>query len=346
MNARHVSILGLPEAIHSTVAGLSDTFNVLGLINHMDAALPDEPPFVAEVLDVSDDESPSRCAFEVQRHIRDVDNTDIVIVPAIAVDPVQWEPGGHAEVLHWLRKMHDQGVLICSTCSGALVLAQTGLLDAAEATTHWAYEETFRRHFPHIPLRLEKLLVQTGKRDEIIMSGAAGSWHDLALYLIAHTAGVAAAQFVAKFMLLEWHVDGQRAYSIFTPQRDHGDAIVAQAQEWLDRNLSACNPVEAMMEISGIPARTFNRRFAQATGLTPIRYVQQLRIEHAKRYLERSTRPIEQIAWQVGYEDVAFFRRVFKRLTGICPGVYRRKLQLPLYAQRRANEISGGAAHR
>ena len=333
MKPLHVSILGLPEATHSTVAGLADTFNVFEMLRGMDDALPEQRPFHAEVLDVTpDDAQPQACAFRAQRHIREVDATDIAIVPALAVDPLGWEPAGYHNVVEWLRTMHARGVTVCSTCSGALVLAQTGLLDNLDATTHWAFEETFRRHFPHIDLRLEKLLVQTGASDEIIMSGAAGSWHDLALYLIAHHVGHAAAQFVARFLLLEWHVDGQQAYRVFKPSRNHGDAVVTVAQGWLDHNLTASHPVETMVASSGLASRTFSRRFAQATGLSPIQYVQQLRVEAAKRRLERSDASVEQIAWQVGYEDPAFFRRLFKRITGISPGRYRRKLKVPAYA--------------
>lgn len=334
MKPLHVSILGLPEATHSTVAGLTDTFNVFGMLQGMDSALPDERPFIAEVLNVSKDGTEDACPFRVYRHIRDVHETDIVIVPAIALEPATWEPGGHANVIEWIRQMHGKGVLICSACSGALLLAETGLLDNTEATTHWAFEQTFRRHFPHITLRLEKLLVQAGPREEIIMSGAAGSWHDLALYLIAHHVSLAAAQYVARFLLLEWHVDGQNAYRSFKPARDHEDAIILQAQDWLERNLSAMRPVETMIEQSSLAARTFNRRFVQATGLSPIHYVQQLRVESAKRRLERSSSSVEQIAWQVGYEDPAFFRRLFKRIAGISPSIYRKKLQLPEYAER------------
>lgn len=339
MNTMHVSILGLPEATLSTVAGLGDAFNIFHLVRGMDDALPDVPPFLAEVLDVADGDAP-RCALQMRRHIRDVDSTDILIVPSLAVDPFSWKPGGHRHVVEWIRRMHANGVRVCSACSGALLLAETGLLDGTEATTHWAFEQTFRRHFPHINLRLEKLLVQTGPDGDIVMSGAAGSWHDLALYLIAYNVGPAAAQFVARFLLLEWHTDGQKAYSVFRPARNHGDAMIAAAQDWLDHHLSAPKPVETMTEKSGLATRTFNRRFAHANGLAPIHYVHHLRIEAAKRRLERSTASVEQIAWQVGYEDPAFFRRLFKRITDVSPSAYRRKLQLPAYAEKTAADRS------
>jgi len=87
--------------------------------------------------------------------------------------------------------------------------------------------------------------------------------------------------------------------------------------------------VDEMTRLSGLSERSFKRRFSQATGHSPIDYVQRLRIEEGKRRLERTTAPIDEIAWQVGYEDPAFFRRLFKRLTGISPGAHRRTFQMP-----------------
>lgn len=325
-----VIILGLPESTHSTIAGLSDIFNVFHELKGLDDAFPDDVPFVADIAGWPND---ARLPYRTRCCIKDIEHTDIVIVPSLLVSVTDWEPGKYPEVVSWLRTMHAQGATLCSTCSGALLLAETGLLEGSVATTHWAYAETFKRCFPGIPLQLENLLVRGGAQRDIVMSGASGSWHDLALYLIAHHVSLAAAQTIAKFLLLEWHVDGQLPYRVFMPYRDHGDAIVCEAQDWLARNINAHNPVEAMTATAGLAPRTFKRRFTNATGYTPIRYVQELRIEKAKRHLERSSTAVEEIAYKVGYEEPAFFRRLFKRMVGISPGAYRRKLQLPGFAR-------------
>ena len=108
---------------------------------------------------------------------------------------------------------------------------------------------------------------------------------------------------------------------------------VSPAQEWLDRGYAVATPVTELVERSGLPERTFKRRFARATGYAPITYVQHVRIEEAKRRLERTSEPVDAIAYAVGYEDPASFRRLFKRIAGVSPGVYRRKLQLPAFAR-------------
>jgi transcriptional regulator GlxA family with amidase domain len=173
------------------------------------------------------------------------------------------------------------------------------------------------------------VLVATGEREQLIMAGASASWHDLVLYLVARHVGPTAAQAVAKFLLLQWHADGQGPYVPFDPPTGHGDAVVLAAQEWLRTSYAVAAPVAELVERSGLPERTFTRRFRRATGHSPIAYVQRVRVEEAKRRLERTSEPVEDIAYAVGYEDPASFRRVFKRIAGVAPGVYRRKLQLP-----------------
>ena len=134
---------------------------------------------------------------------------------------------------------------------------------------------------------------------------------------------------MARFFALQWHQDGLAPYVVFEGRHDHGDREVLAAQQWLSRHFAVASPVEEMVKRSKLAASTFKRRFASATGLAPITYVQRLRIEDAKRRLERTAVSVDEIGWQVGYEEPAFFRRLFKRTTGLTPGVYRRRFQVP-----------------
>lgn len=172
----------------------------------------------------------------------------------------------------------------------------------------------------------------SGRRQELVSSGASTTWHDMVLYLMARFAGAATAQEAARAFALQWHQDGLAPYMVFEGRVDHGDGVILSAQEWLRRNFPVANPVEEMIRRSRIAGRTFKRRFRGATGLTPIAYVQRLRVEDAKRRLERSAEPVDAIAWRVGYEDAAFFRRLFKRITGLTPGAYRRRFRIPDFA--------------
>jgi transcriptional regulator GlxA family with amidase domain len=155
----------------------------------------------------------------------------------------------------------------------------------------------------------------------------------MALYLIARYAGATDAQEVARLFALQWHQDGLAPYIVFEGKRDHGDGEIRSAQQWLDGHFSVASPVEEMIRRSRLAERTFKRRFAKATGLAPIAYVQRLRIEDAKRRLETTEATVDDISWQVGYEDPAFFRRLFKRTTGLAPGAYRRRFRIPDFAR-------------
>ncbi len=328
-----VSLLAIPDAMVSSLSGIYDVLNCFDLLGTFDDAVPGENPFKAEIV------APKRAAtntasglpITAHRTVEDVEHTDMIIIPSVMVAGGEWKVGRYPAVVDWLSEMHARGAMLCSACSGVLLLAETALLDGREATIHWAYGQTFRRNFPNVVLRLEKALVVTGERGELVMSGASASWHDLVLYLIAREIGPAAAQAITKFMLLQWHVDGQAPYAVFDAPMDHGDAAVLDAQKWLGDHYAVASPVEEMVKRSGLPARTLKRRFKKATGHTPISYVQHLRVEEAKRRLERTGEPIDKISWAVGYEDPAFFRRLFKRITRLTPGTYRRRLQLPAF---------------
>lgn len=338
-----MSLLVLPDASVGGLAGMLDTLSCFPLLATVDDALPREAPFTVELVAASGGRAPtaSGVALDVHRSIDDPAATDIAIVPSLMVRDGIWQQGRYPQLVAWLRRVHGEGALVCSACSGVLLIAETGLLSGRDATIHPAYAATFRSNFPDVRLRLEEILVATGDREELVMAGASASWHDLVLYLVARHVGPTAAQAVAKFLLLQWHLDGQGPYVPFAPPADHGDAIVLEAQAWLRTSYAVAAPVTQLVERSGLPDRTFKRRFATATGYSPIAYVQRVRVEEAKRRLERTSEPVDDISYAVGYEDPASFRRLFKRITGVAPGTYRRKLQLPPFARSASPQPDG-----
>jgi transcriptional regulator GlxA family with amidase domain len=177
------------------------------------------------------------------------------------------------------------------------------------------------------------VLVTSGTREELVCSGASTTWHDLALYLTARFAGATTAQEVARIFALQWHQDGLTPFIVFEGKTDHGDGEIASAQAWLAKHFAVAHPIDEVIKRSKLAERTFKRRFVLATGVTPITYVQRLRIEDAKRRLERTDAPVDEIGWRVGYEDSAFFRRLFKRTTGMAPGAYRKRFRIPDFAR-------------
>jgi transcriptional regulator GlxA family with amidase domain len=326
--------VALPDAVASTLFGIFDVMNAPEL---MGLARPGgQAPFHVEI--VGEAAGPlvlaSGVPIEVQRQVEDIDTTDIVIVPSLLLGPQGWEKGRHPRLVRWLGEMHARGAVLCSACSGIFLLAETGLFDGKDASVHFSYARAFTAAYPDVPIHPERVLVVSGPHEELVCSGASTSWHDMALYLFARYAGATEAQEVARLFALQWHQDGLTPYIVFEGRRDHGDGEIQSAQQWLDTHFSVANPVEEMIRRSRLAERTFKRRFANATGLTPIAYVQRLRIEDAKRRLERTDAPVDEISWRVGYEDAAFFRRLFRRTTGLAPGAYRKRFRIPDFARR------------
>jgi transcriptional regulator GlxA family with amidase domain len=172
-------------------------------------------------------------------------------------------------------------------------------------------------------------LVQTGQGHSIACSGGASSWQDLALLLVAKHGGTEEAIRVSKLFLYQWHRDGQLPYASMVQNVKHGDAVIARCQQWIAHNYDKADIVAEVVRQSGLPKRTFDRRFKAATGYSPLSYIQALRIEEAKHVLETTDVAVDSVSRQVGYEDAASFRRLFRRFAGLSPGDYRRKMQPP-----------------
>lgn len=339
-----VSVVALPDAVISTLSGVYDVLNSFALPGMPGARTDAAVPFHVEI--VGESAGPlvlaSRLPVTVQRAITDIDTTDLVIVPSVLLQADGWATGRYPRLVEWVRAMYDNGAVLCSACSGIFLLAETGLFDGRDATVHYGYARAFAETFPTVPIHPERALVVSGLREELVSSGASTAWHDLALYLIARYVGATAAQDTARAFAMQWHQDGLTPWIVFEGRRDHGDAEILGAQDWLEGHYSVANPVEEMIRRSRLAERTFKRRFSAATGVAPIAYVQRLRVEHAKRRLERTDDSVEKIAWQVGYEDPAFFRRLFRRTTGLSPGAYRKRFRVPEYLSGRAAATRDG----
>lgn len=328
---RHVALLALPDAVVSTLAGIYDVMSAKTVL--ADDGSPG--PFRVEIVGESAGpiELASRVPIQVQRSIDEVPASDIVIVPSVLLRGPAWQKGRYPRLVEWLQRMHAGGAVLCSACSGIFLLAETGLYDGKDATVHFGYTRQFAAGYPAVTIHPERVLVVSGLREELVSSGASTTWHDMVLYLIARYAGATVAQDVARLYALQWHQDGLAPYITFEGRTDHGDAEIQAAQRWLSTHFSVANPVEEMIKRSKLAERTFKRRFTAATGLAPIAYVQRLRIEDAKRRLERTDAPVDEIGWRVGYEDGAFFRRLFRRTTGLAPGAYRKRFRIPDFAR-------------
>lgn len=220
----------------------------------------------------------------------------------------------------WLRDRHAEGSTLCSVCAGAFVLAETGLMDGRRATTHWAFADQLARRYPRIKLAEEHMVLDDG---DIVTAGGILAWTDLGLTLVERLLGASTMLATARFLLIEPPRSSQRPFAPFVPRFDHGDDAIRRAQHHVHANAGEALHLSELQEIAGMTERTFLRRFTAATGHRPNSYLQQVRIAKAREALEQSNTPIDRIAWEVGYSDVAAFRKSFQKLTGMPPSAYR-----------------------
>jgi transcriptional regulator GlxA family with amidase domain len=325
-----VALLASAETSPSVLYGLYDVLYSVGSV-FPDMTLGEPREDALDVRIVAAESRPFRCAgnvmVEPHAAIDEIAQADVVIVCDMYTPVDQPPRGKYPREIAWLRRMHGAGALICSVCSGSLVLAEAGLLDGHEAAAHWAYDELFRRCYPKVTMRAGDVLCLSSEPERIVTAGAVTAWQDLTLWLIARLCGQRQAAETAKVFLLSTHGDGQLPYAAMVQHRDASDAVISACQSWIAQNYTVENPVQQMANRSGLNPRTFARRFRAATGYQPIDYVQALRVEEAKQMLEASQEGLDEIAAQVGYEDPASFRRVFKKKAGLTPAAYRRKFQ-------------------
>ena len=244
----------------------------------------------------------------------------VVIVPGRLAGPAGAEEA--EPYAAWLRERHAAGAILSANCGGVFLLAETGLLAGRPATTHWLFAEAFRDRFPEVRLEADKIVIEDG---EIITAGGLMAWTDLGMRLVDRLCGPTIMLETGRFLLIDPAGREQRHYSSFAPRLNHGDEPILKVQHWLQARGAKPVTVSDMATESGMEERTFLRRFKAATGLAPSQYTQHLRVGKARELLEFTRRPVDQIAWSVGYEDPGAFRKSFQRVVGLSPSEYRQR---------------------
>jgi len=251
--------------------------------------------------------------------LEDIAHTDIVVLPASGWDLME-SIAARTILLSWLRQWHAQGAYIAGICSGVGYLAEAGLLDHRKATTHWAVAEIFRHRYPQVEWHPEHFVTEDGR---VCCSGGLYASIDLSLYLVEKFCGHEIALQTAKSMLVSMPRSRQSGYAVVPLAKPHGDDRIRKAEEHLHQHFNQTVSIEVLAERIGMSPRNFIRRFQTATGHMPGEYLQLLRLAVAKELLERDGLPIQTLCARIGYQDVAFFRSLFKRHTGMTPAEYR-----------------------
>lgn len=247
--------------------------------------------------------------------------TDLVIIPSLNHNYLK-AMKANKMLIDWIAEQYRNGAEIASICTGAYLLASTGLLDGKSCSTHWSAAEDLRRMFPKVNVQADQLITD---ESGIYTNGGAYSFLNLMLYLVEKYYDRPTAIFCSKVFQVEMDRQKQSSFIVFEGQKSHGDELIKKAQAYIESKLDERISIEHLASKLAIGRRNFDRRFIKATGNTPVEYSQRVKIEAAKKAFESSRKTINEVMYEVGYSDVKAFREVFKKITGMSPLEYRNK---------------------
>lgn len=318
---KKVTILATHNTVATTVLGPMDVFFLAGQLWNMISGVPLTPFFDVEI--VSETGEPVKCLNNLpiipHRAISEVEKTDLIIISSIG--DIEKTLQHNQAAIKWLKQQHRRGASIASVCTGAFLLAETGLLKGKTATTHWGFMDLFRKRYPQIQLKPERLITDEGT---LYCAGALAAGIDLSIYLVEKYCGHDVAIQCSKALLHDMGRQSQAPYRILNFQKRHADDAIRAVQLWLENHYSQPVDMNDVARTHGMSRRTFERRFKNATGDTPLFYLQKIRVEAAKKIIETQSLSFDQISYQAGYENSSHFREIFKKHTGLLPTQYER----------------------
>ncbi len=323
MKPLEVVILGFDGALSSVLTGALDLFSFTGVSWQRFSDLEVQPKFKVQIASVGgvDIKCSNRLILQAHCDINDIQECDLLLIPTIG-DSIDKVLKRNSELLPHLIRLADTNADIASNCSGAFFLAAAGLLDNKIATTHWGYANKFKADYPLVDLQENQFVTQSGN---IFCAAGGSAFYDLALLLIERYCGREMSTQVAKTQIIDSKRGSQNSYTNVTLHKPHSDVLVKQVQEFIENNFEQSIQVSDLATMVNVTSRTLNRRFQSCVAMRPIEYIQAVRIEQAKRLLESGKVSIKSLAYQVGYNDISSFTRLFKRATELTPKEYQDK---------------------
>lgn len=322
-----IAILVYPGCMGITVFGLAD---LLIIANHLAAnmGLGHLPPFTTRLVAARRGEVVLAGGVRLQTGaLRQ--RPQLLVVPGIEVGRFgQWPhkaPGLQAEIA-LVRRRHAAGVPLASVCMGSFLLAEAGVLDGRRAATSWPFEREFAERFPAVHLQPQALLCTDGG---LVTAGAVTSAVDLGLHLVRAHFGERVARAAARLSLVDAQRSTQKPYVDSALLPAPAAPFSAQVNRWLAAHLAEPYDLARLAQAFHASARTLLRRYRADTGSTPLRWLQQARVDRARQLLEGGALSVGQVVSAVGYEDAATFSRLFRRHVGRSPGDFRRRARSP-----------------
>lgn len=307
----------------STVACLVGAYEIFSAANAYRKAAGGDELFKIELTGVTKaaEFDNGLLTVKVQADISAISRTHLIIIPSLARD-FQAFSKGNKLLIDWMEGQYKYGAEIASMCTGAFMLASTGLLNGKNCSTHWSAADTFRSSFPKVNLKPQNLITD---EHGIYTNGGGYSFLNLVIYLVEKYYDRQTAIYCSKIFQVELDRQSQSAFIIFKGQKNHGDEMIKNAQTYIESHLDEKISVQDLSTRFVVGRRNFDRRFIKATGNTPVEYLQRVKIESAKKAFETTRKTINEVMYEVGYADVKAFREVFRKITGMSPLEYKHK---------------------
>ncbi|MEN2489645.1 helix-turn-helix domain-containing protein [Flavobacterium sp. B11] len=315
-------IIIVPEG-DNNLSSISGAYEIFTKANAFNRANGKKELFHIQLAGISEKVEFNQGIFTVKPHlnISQVSKTDLIIIPSLNHN-YNLALEHNEELVLWLQKQYRKGAEIATICTGAFMLAASGLLDGKSCSTHWSVKENFSKMFPKINLRIDELITD---ENGIYTNGGAYSFLNLMIYLIEKYYGRTTAIYCAKVFQIEMNRSTQSQFIIFSGQKKHEDEMVLHAQSFIEQNLGEKLSMSDLSNRFNVSRRNFDRRFIRATGNTPSEYQQRVKIEAAKKAFESDRKTVNEVMYEVGYSDIKAFRDAFKKITGIAPIEYKKK---------------------
>ena len=317
---KNVSIL-VPEA--SVMQAIADPQYLFSAANNFLSASGKKTAFNIQLVGAKKEVKLNDGIYTVHtdKLIHDSGKTDIVIIPALFGD-MQTAIVKNKSLISWIRYQYEKGAELASLCVGAFLLASTGLLNGKKCSTHWGFQNEFRRMFPEVEVVDGSIITEENR---IYSSGGASSYWNLLLHLVEKYTDRQTAILASKYFAIDIDRHSQAAFAMFKGQKEHNDPVIRRAQEYIEKNVHDKLTVDELADGAAVGRRSFERRFKQATKNTVLEYIHRVKIEAAKRSFESSRKNIMEVMFDVGYTDTKSFRTIFKKITGLTPVAYRNK---------------------
>jgi transcriptional regulator GlxA family with amidase domain len=301
-----------------SMAAMLDMFETVNIYVNEETG---SPFFEINLYHMMDAEAAQYAGYKT-RSIQLSGKQDLILLPAFGnVDP-KAAVMANAEAIQWLQRQYNEGAAIASFCTGAFLLAATGLLNHRQATTHLQSVNAFVQAFPDVIMQPRSVVTE---QDNVYTSGGATSSFHLMLKLVENYCGRNIAIRAAKYFAIDMDREQQSYFGTFFPSKNHGDELVSMVQQKISQSFNTTNTIEQLLVEVPASRRNLVRRFKLATGITPIEYLQKTRIEAAKKLLEQSRQSILEVMLETGYNDLKSFRQLFKKTVGLSPKAYREK---------------------